>query len=69
MSIITAFTDGSIFVWYLDTFTIQWKLTLEQIIGSSLEETKQLNSELLSIDRSNYFAISADGEILAYSGL
>jgi hypothetical protein len=69
MSIITAFTDGSIFVWYLDTFTIQWKLTLEQIIGSSLMETKQLNSELLSIDRTNYFAQSADGEILAYSGL
>lgn len=69
MSIITAFTDGSIFVWYLDTFTIQWKLTLEQIVGTSLAETKQMNSDLLSIDRTSYFAQSSDGEILAYSGL
>lgn len=69
MSIVTAFTDGGIFVWFLDTFTIQWKLTLEQMIGSNLSDTKQLNSDLLSIDRNSYFALSADGEILAYSGL
>ena len=33
MSIITAFSDGSIFVWFLDTFTLQWKLSLEQMTG------------------------------------
>ena len=69
MSIVTAFSDGSIFVWFLDTFTIQWKLTLEQIIGSNYVDNVQLNSSLLSIDRSSYFSISNDGEILAYSGL
>ena len=69
MSIVTAFSDGSIFVWFLDTFTLQWKLTLEQLTGPQPSAIKTMNDDLLAVARSSYFAMSADGEILIYSGL
>jgi WD40 repeat protein len=69
MSIITAFSDGSIFVWYLDTFSLQWKLTLEQMTGPLMKEEQLLNEKLLSVTRPSYFACSSDGEIVAYGGL
>ena len=69
MSIITAFSDGSIFIWLLDTFTLQWKLSLEQMTGPLNREAKELNASLLSVTRNSYFATSLDGEVIAYSGL
>lgn len=69
MSIITAFSDGSIFVWFLDTFTLQWKLSLEQLTGPIDSESRKLTTSLLSMTRHSYFATSSDGEVIAYSGL
>lgn len=50
----------------MDTFTLQWKLSLEQITGTPFAE---LDAEMLAVVRDSYFASSIDGEILAYSGL
>jgi len=69
MSIITAFSDGSIFVWYLDTFSLQWKLTLEQMTGPLDPHALKLNNTFLTVARNTAFASSIDGEVIAYCGL
>ena len=69
VSIITAFEDGSLYVWFLDTFTLNWKLSLEQLAGTVPKEMEEERERLLGLTRKSYFATSSDDEVIAYSGL
>lgn len=52
----------------VDTFNIQWKITLEQMAGSPLGDGLD-KTQLLTSHRFSYFALSYDCEHFAYSGL
>ncbi|RKO83636.1 WD40-repeat-containing domain protein [Blyttiomyces helicus] len=67
-TIITSFADGNIIVWTTESFTMQWKITLEQLAGS-LDEVAADAARLLSAPRVAYFALSRSGELLVYAGL
>ena len=68
VSIIAAFTDGSIFFWTIDTFSLLWKISLEQLAGPSSEALTDM-TKYLKAPRLSHFAVSADGEFFVYCGL
>lgn len=66
--IIAAFSDGSIFFWTIDSFSLLWKISLDQIAGPDTEIFDEL-SKHLSYPRINHFGVSNSGEFFAYGGL
>ncbi|KAH6570797.1 hypothetical protein BASA60_007519 [Batrachochytrium salamandrivorans] len=68
LSIVAAFEDGSIFFWMVDSFTLQWKITLDQM-ADVVPDAEAGTKKLLSSQRFLYFAISTSGEFFAYSGI
>jgi WD40 repeat protein len=68
VSIIGAFTDGSIFFWTIESFSLLWKISLEQLAGPETETLTEMK-RFLSSTRNSHFSISASGEYLAYGGL
>lgn len=63
--ILSTFTDGSMLIWNTDSFNLEWKITL-QINISPATNYVSTNGHVL---RSSYFAMSTDGEIVAYGGI
>ncbi|KAJ3294809.1 TBC1 domain member 31 [Borealophlyctis nickersoniae] len=53
-------------IWATDTFTLQWKITLDQITGTAPGE-REVETKTLSAFRNSYFTSSASGELLAGS--
>lgn len=66
--IIAAFNDGSIFFWTISSFSLLWKISLDQL-SAPLTETSFLNSMNFTSPRTNYFTISESGEYFAYGGI
>jgi WD40 repeat protein len=66
--IVAAFRDGSIFFWTVDSFSLLWKISLDQLAGPSSETKNNINKQL-NTQRTNYFAISESGEFFVYTGL
>ncbi|KAL2919956.1 hypothetical protein HK105_200022 [Polyrhizophydium stewartii] len=68
VSIIAAFEDGSIFFWTIDTFSLQWKITLDQMSDAASDAETNV-AQLLASNRLSYFALSQNGELFVYGGI
>ncbi|KAI8915528.1 hypothetical protein BC831DRAFT_432109 [Entophlyctis helioformis] len=68
LSIVAAFEDGSIFFWMIDSFSLQWRITLDQMTGA-VSGAEMNTTQLLTSPRFSYFALSYNGELFAFSGL
>ena len=81
LMICTAFEDGSIFFWSIDSFSLSWKITLSNLVerkpfnsnlSSNILDATEFNASMkksLKITRNSYFALSSSGELFAYGGL
>ncbi|KAJ3099085.1 TBC1 domain member 31, partial [Phlyctochytrium bullatum] len=66
--VITAFNDGTIFLWETDSFAVVWRITLDRF-AADVTESLELYLRLMLIPRTNYVATSKDGEYMLYGGL
>lgn len=66
--IIAAFTDGNIFFWTIESFSLLWKINLTLLANPSTESMQEL-SDTLQATRINHFCISSSGEYFAYGGI
>lgn len=78
LMICTAFEDGSIFFWTIDTFSLVWKITLSQLVDSSVgpstgildvSEFHATMKKSLNVQRNSFFDLSSNGELFAYGGM
>ncbi|KAJ3108872.1 TBC1 domain member 31 [Phlyctochytrium planicorne] len=67
-SVVTAFNDGTILIWDSDSFSVRWKVTIERF-AANLMDSPDETTRLMTMPRTNYVAISYDGELMAYGGL
>ncbi|KAI9203502.1 uncharacterized protein BJ171DRAFT_509794 [Polychytrium aggregatum] len=66
-SIVSCFSDGSILLWSLESFSLSWKISLDQL---DLQPSSALSQrEFLLVDRTSCMAQSHDSELIVYAAL